>query len=109
MMPAKRKFEITDAKGGAAFTVRVVTRAANTEVVGIQEDGSLKIRLVNSPAGDPAANQELVSFLASQLTVPAERIEIVAGANGREKVIAIEGISTADLENKLGGSYDHIE
>jgi uncharacterized protein (TIGR00251 family) len=105
-MADKRNFEITDAKGGAAFTVRVVTRAVQTEVVGIQEDGTLKIRLQASPAGDAAANKELVDFLAAQLAVDADKIEIVAGANGREKVIAVEGISTADLESKLGGGTE---
>jgi uncharacterized protein (TIGR00251 family) len=107
-MPEKRNFEITDAKGGAAFTVRVVTRAVNTEVVGINDDGSLRIRLQASPAGDPAANKELVDFLAEKLDVSVEQIEIVAGLNGREKVIAVEGITTADLESKLssGGTGD---
>lgn len=100
---SQRKFEITDARGGAAFTVRIVTRAVAPEIVGAQEDGTLKIRLVSSPAGDPAANEELVHFLAEQLGVPVERIEIVAGANGREKIISVEGISTADVEDKLGG------
>ncbi len=100
-MPEDRNFEITDAKGGAAFTVRVVTRAVNTEVVNINDDGSLRIRLKASPAGDPAANQELVEFLADKLNVTTSRIEIVAGMNGREKVIAIEGITTEDLESKL--------
>lgn len=102
-MSDKRNFEITDAKGGAAFTVRVVTRAVNTEVVGVQEDGALKIRLQASPAGDPAANKELVSFLADRLGVTVEKIEIVAGVNGREKVIAVEGITTDQVEEKLGG------
>ncbi|MFN8376510.1 MAG: DUF167 domain-containing protein [Anaerolineae bacterium] len=97
----KRKFEITDAKGGAAFTVRVVTRSANTELAGIQEDGALKIRLVASPAGDPAANKELVDFLAGHLGVAAAKIEIVAGANGRDKLVSVEGVSTADVEAKL--------
>lgn len=102
-MPEERKFEITDAKGGAAFTVRVVTRAVETEVVGTNDDGSLRIRLKASPAGDPAANKELIDFLASKLSVEAHQIEIVAGATGREKVIAVEGITTADLESKLAG------
>jgi uncharacterized protein (TIGR00251 family) len=100
-MPEERKFEITDAKGGAAFTVRVVTRAVETEIVGTNDDGSLRIRLKASPAGDPAANKELTDFLASKLEVAPNQIEIVAGATGREKVIAIEGITTADLESKL--------
>lgn len=102
-MPPKRKFEkITDAKGGAAFTVRVVTRAVNTGLVGVQEDGTLKIRLQATPAGSAEANEELISFLADHLMVSTDQIEIVAGANGREKVIAVEGISTADVESKLG-------
>ncbi len=102
-MPEQRNFEITDAKGGAAFTVRVVTRAVNTEMVGINDDGSLRVRLQASPAGDPAANKELVDFLAQMLGVAVSQIEIVAGMNGREKVIAVEGITTADLESKLSG------
>jgi uncharacterized protein len=97
-----RKFEITDAKGGAAFTVRVVTRAAATELAGVQEDGVLKVRLIASPAGDPAANKELVEFLAKYLGVPINKVEIVAGANGRDKLVSVEGVSTADVEEKLG-------
>lgn len=102
-MSDKRNFEITDAKGGAAFTVRVVTRAENTEMVGVQDDGTLKVRLQASPAGDPTANKELIDFLAKILSVETSKIEIVAGINGREKVIAVEGITTDDVENKLGG------
>lgn len=102
-MSQNRKFEITDARGGAAFAVRVVTRAAAPEIVGTQEDGTLKVRIVSSPAGNPAANEELVNLLAQQLGVSVERIEIVAGVNERDKIISVEGISTADVEEKLGG------
>jgi uncharacterized protein YggU (UPF0235/DUF167 family) len=101
-MSQNRKYEITDARGGAAFAVRVITRAASAEVVGTQEDGTLKVRLVSSPAGDPAANQELISLLAEKLGVSKDRIEIVAGANSREKVVSVEGISTSDVEAKFG-------
>lgn len=101
-MSPERKYKITDARSGAALTVRVVTRALNTEMAGVQEDGALKIRLKATPAGSADANEELISFLAEQLNVSASQIEIVAGANGREKVIAVEGISTAELESKLG-------
>lgn len=100
-MSADRKFEITDAKGGAAFTVRVTTRAVDTEIVGLQEDGSLKIRLKASPAGDPSANKELIDFIASKLQVPVSSIEIVAGESGRDKLVTVEGITTGDVESKL--------
>ncbi|MBL8160612.1 MAG: DUF167 domain-containing protein [Anaerolineae bacterium] len=105
-MSQNRKFEITDARGGAAFAVRVVTRAAASEIVGTLEDGPLKvlkIRLMASPAGDPAANDELLTLLAEKLQVDKSRIEIVAGAGSREKMISVEGITTAQVEKLLGG------
>jgi uncharacterized protein (TIGR00251 family) len=100
-MPVNRKFEITDARGGAALTIRVVTQAEKTEFAGVQEDGLLKIRLMASPAGDPSANQELIDFLASQLGVPVDNLEIVAGAGGREKIVSIEGMTSTQVEERL--------
>ncbi len=94
-----RKFEITDAKRGAAFTVRVVTRAQRNEIVGIQEDRSLKIRLTAS--ANDQANDELIRFLAARLGVPESAIEIVAGRDNRDKWISVEGVSTADVEQRL--------
>lgn len=97
-----RKWEFTKAEGGAAFTVKVVTRTTSTELVGIGEDGSIKVRLTASSAGDPAANTELIELLASKLGVPSSMIEVVAGAGGRDKLISVKGISTADVEARLG-------
>lgn len=97
-----RKFEITDARGGAALGVRVVTRATETELVGRNEDNTLKIRLKATPAGDPSANKELVEFLASKLGVDVAKIEIVAGEGNRDKILSIEGLSVQDVETKLG-------
>lgn len=104
-----RKFKITDAKGGAAFTVRVVTRSASTQLVGLQEDGTLKIRLMANAAGDSAANEELVGFLSSELGVPLDHIEIVAGANGRDKLVSVEGITTELVESRLGKVADESD
>ncbi len=100
-MSSERKYEITDARGGAALPIRVVTRATATEFAGIQEDGTIKIRLMASPAGDPKANEELINFLAQRLEVPANRIEIVAGADGRDKIVSIEGVTSSDIQKKL--------
>ena len=97
----RKKFEIKDAVGGAAFSVRVVTRATRAEIVGIQEDGVLKVRLTASPADGNAVNEELVAFLAQRLRVASNAIEIVAGLSGREKLISVDGIQPADLEERL--------
>ena len=61
----------------------------------------MKVRLMASPAGDPAANQELIDFLAEQLDVPADHIEIVAGMGGREKIVSIEGLTSSQVEERL--------
>lgn len=101
MMP-RRKFEITDARGGTAIPVRVVTQADRSELAGIQDDGVLKVRLKASPAGSQAANDELLELLAGKLGVATETVEIVAGENAREKIVSVEGITAAEVESRLG-------
>lgn len=103
-MNPNRRFEITDARGGAALNIRVVTQADQTEIVGVQEDGVLKVRLIASPAGDPAANKELIEFLAARLGVSIDHIEIVAGANGREKIVSIEGVTSEQVQAMIDES-----
>lgn len=98
---ADRKFEITDAQGGSALGVRIVTRATATEIAGRLDDGTLKIRLKASPAGDPAANKELVDFLSDKLSVESDRIEIVAGEGSRDKILSVMGLTTQEVEQKL--------
>ena len=94
-----RKFEITDASGGAAFNVRVVTRATKAEVAGIQDDGVLKVRLTNAP--DEGANEELLALLAEVLEVDLDALELVAGEKGRDKLISVDGIAPEVLEERL--------
>ena len=95
-----REFRITDAQHGAAFTVRVITRADNVEIVGLQDDGVLKIRLTESPA-EGRANAQLVQFLADVLEVPPAQIEIVAGADKPNKIISVKNVSPAWVEEHL--------
>ncbi len=95
-----RKFEITDAKRGVAFAVKVITRAQKNEIVGVQDDNILKIRLTASPA-EGQANSALIKFLAQTLGVAENQIEIVAGADKSDKMISVSGLSTAEVEEKL--------
>jgi uncharacterized protein YggU (UPF0235/DUF167 family) len=99
-MPLKRDFKITDARRGAAITVRAIAGSAATEVAGLQ-DGVIKIRLRAVDADLPDANSELIAFLAAQLDIPVKHIEIVAGVNGRDKIISIEGLTTDQVEGAL--------
>ncbi len=46
------------------------------------------IRLTEAPI-DGQANQQLISFLAKQFSVPKNRIEIIKGLQSRNKVVII--------------------
>jgi uncharacterized protein YggU (UPF0235/DUF167 family) len=100
-MPMDRKFEITDARRGTALTVRVVTNAPRAEFGGVLEDGVIKVRLTARGAGEPAANAELLDFLAVQLGVTAAQMEVVAGAAERDKIVSIEDVSSEQIEAAL--------
>ena len=95
--------ELSNPVSGAAFAVHVVTRATKTEAFFVEKDGTLKVRLKASPAGDPAANEELLNFLAVTLEVPVKNLEIVAGATGRDKLITVSGVTRNDVENRFSG------
>ena len=90
----------SNGRRGAALPVRVIPRASKNEIVEILSDQTVKIRLVASPA-DTDTNQELISFLAGLLSLPVSHFEIVAGENGRDKLVSILDISSQDLHNKI--------
>lgn len=96
----KRNLEITNASGGAAFNVRVVTRASAGEIAGVGDDGILKVRLTASSV-EGAANEELVGILANALGLEAKYLDIVAGEKHKDKIVSIEGLSPEVLEEKL--------
>lgn len=96
-----RKFEITDARRGAALTIRVVTQAQRAGLAGVLEDGIIKVRLTAPSAGDSAANDELLDFLSGVIGVPASQMEIVAGTYERDKIISIEGVTISSVEAAL--------
>lgn len=101
-----RPFEITSATGGAALGIRVVTRATETEIAGKTEEGNLKVRLKATPASDPAANKELIDFLAQKLGVETTAIAIVAGEESRDKILSVDNLTSAQVEEKLFPSDD---
>lgn len=85
---ADRQFKMHDGKKGSALAVRVTPRASRNEIVEILDDGTVRIRLATSPADDEA-NEALLEFLSEILGVPLSKLDIVAGAVGRDKLISI--------------------
>ncbi len=55
-------------------------------------DGVLTAR-VSAPPVDGAANQALLRLIAAELDVPRRDVRLVAGAGGRSKLIAVDGVT----------------
>jgi uncharacterized protein YggU (UPF0235/DUF167 family) len=55
-------------------------------------DGVLRVR-VAAPPVEGAANQALLRVIAGALDVPRRDVRLVAGAGGRSKLIAVDGVT----------------
>ena len=73
-----RKFDLHGGKRGSALAVRITPRSSRNQIVGVLNDGTVKVHLAAEPT-DEETDRHLIIFLADVLGVPKSRIEIVAG------------------------------
>lgn len=99
-MSDERKFRMHDGKTGAAITVRITPKSSRNEIVEVLNDGTVKIRLMAVAAGG-ATNQLLTEFLAGILGVKQTQIEVVAGDNGKDKLITIANVTPTEVQEKI--------
>ena len=95
-----RKFKLHNGKHGAALTIRVTPRARKTELGGVLEDGTIRVR-VAAPPVEGKANKALVMYLAELFDVRKNKIEIVAGEKGLDKIVSIDGMKATEAEEIL--------
>jgi len=81
------------------LAIRVTPRSSRDGVMG-ERDGCVAIRL-KAPPVDGAANAALLTFVSCQLGVSKRSVVLVKGASSREKWIAVEGWSRAQLREAL--------
>ena len=98
MFPGKHRFH--DGKKGTALAIRVIPRAKRNEIAEIMEDGTIKVRLTAPPV-EGKANTSLIKFLAEILGVSQSDIEIIAGENGRNKLVAVLDLDSKIVQEKL--------
>ena len=85
---------------GVVLSVRVVPRASKNEVSG-EMAGALKIRL-QAPPVEGKANEALVDFLSDALGVSRTAIAIVSGRTGRNKRVAVSGVTEETVRRAMG-------
>ena len=95
-----RKFNLHDGRKGSALAVRVTPRASRNEIVELLEDGTVKVRIAASPS-ENEANETLINFLAEVLGVPRSRLDIVAGLNGRDKLVSIMDMDAETAHQRI--------
>ena len=93
-------FTVRDTAQGAQFTLRVQPRARRNAIVGLIGD-AVKLA-ITAPPVDGKANQAVIEYLAKLFDVPRSSITIVSGETGRNKLIAIRGLSAEQVRNTLG-------
>jgi uncharacterized protein len=79
--------------------VRVVPRARSNRLTR-DARGGLRARVTAPPVED-AANRALVDLVARALGVKRGDVEIVHGARGRDKVVAVHAHSEAEVTRKV--------
>lgn len=97
---SSREFRLHNGKKGSALAVRVTPRASQNQVVGVLNDGTIKVHLTSS-AEDADINTSLMAYLSNILEVPRTRLEIVAGENGRDKLISVLDMDTVTVHKKI--------
>ena len=101
----QREYRLHDGKKGAALAVRITPRASKNQIVGALNDGTIKIHMMAAPT-DENANDELLEFLSYVLGVDKSRIDVVAGATGRDKLISVLDMDAETLHQKIVAHID---
>ena len=91
---------IREVEGGVVFTVKIVPGSSRTGVSGLF-DGMVKIK-VSAPPEKGKANRCLVEFLAKQVGVKKNAVNIVSGETNPVKQVQVFGVSAEALSQKLG-------
>jgi uncharacterized protein len=85
---------------GLRLVVRLTPRGGRDAIDGVEQltDGRevLKVRVRAAPT-EGEANAALLALLAKLLAVPRSRVELIAGATARLKIVAVTGDAEALL------------
>jgi hypothetical protein len=93
---------MAEGSNNTKLKIRVTPRAKRDEVYYILEDGTVKVRLTAPPV-EGKANKALIKYFSGIFEIPRSRIEILTGFKSRNKLVAIQGMDSVEIYNKLNG------
>lgn len=83
--------------------VRVQAGARREEL--FQRDDGWIVARVTAPAREGRANRALCRLMAKRLRIAPSNVAIVRGARAREKLVRVDGIDQAAVNEALGISH----
>ena len=83
------------------LALKAIPNAPRNEVVGWLGE-ALKVK-IHAPALEGRANEELCDFLATQLKLPRRAVTVAQGGKARQKLVAIAGLTLAEVRARLTG------
>lgn len=90
---------------GARLRLKVQPRASRNEVLAERSQPELRVR-VTAPPVDSAANAAVLELLAETLGCRRGAVQLLRGQTSRQKVVAISGMSAAQIVTRLGLTPD---
>ena len=88
-------------RGGAALLRVSLRPAGGRDGIGGIRAGALAV-VVSAPPVDGRANEALRKLLARAAGIPPRRVSIVKGLTARTKTVRFEGLSRAQVADRLG-------
>ena len=95
-----RKFQMHGGQKGSALAIRITPRASSNEIAEVLEDGTIKVRLA-APPTENESNDALLLFLSEILGVPKSQLEIVAGGDGRDKLVSVVDMDVEMVHQRI--------
>jgi uncharacterized protein YggU (UPF0235/DUF167 family) len=90
-----RKFNFHDGEKGSALAIRITTRKGKQQITKILKDGTVVINLSGKTKN---LNQELIKFLSKKLNIAQKKFDIIAGADGNEKLISVLDVDSEEIQ-----------
>jgi hypothetical protein len=91
--------DLRETPSGLTLRVRVQPRASREGLLG-EREGALVVRLTAPPL-EGRANQALARLLGKALGVAPSAVRVVRGETGRDKLVAVAGVSAAAARDRL--------
>jgi hypothetical protein len=91
---------MAEGSNNTKLKIRVTPRAKRDEVYYILEDGTVKVRLTAPPV-EGKANKALIKYFSGIFEIPRSQIEILSGFKSRNKSLAIRGMDSVEIYDKL--------